>query len=404
MKKSKPTITLAMLLSIFIWVGCQNNHTSSKAPWSERMIQSEMKRSPQGWMLNFSKDLSWNYCHGLVCSAMLEAGSHYGKDNYYDYVKQYADTMILDHNHIIGYRVEDYFLSAINTGRILFPIYNKEQKKIYESALHLIRSQLQTQPRTSEGGFWHKGITTNQLWLDGAYMTLPFYSEYAQTFNEPDIYDDVILQIELFRKHLYDPATGLYRHGWDESREQQWADSTGQSPHVWGRAQGWFALGVTDALDYIPETHPKRENIITIYRELMEAVIKYQNPESGLWYQVMEVPSEEGNYPESSVSCMMTYAMLKGVRKGYIDSEPYAKLAEKAYAGILKHFITENKDHTINISQCCEVGGLGGKPYRDGGYDYYIHIPLRDNDPKAVGSFIMASLEMEKQRAAAPRF
>lgn len=393
----KLTIVLCAFLCIFSWTGCQHKQTTTtEEPWSVSMVRSEMKRSPQGWMINFSQDLSWNYCHGLVCSAMLETGAYYGIPAFYDYVKQYADTMILNKEEIIGYRPEEYLVSALNTGKILFPLYKKEQEESYHSALRLLRKQLQTHPRTTEGGFWHKEITTSQLWLDGAYMVLPFYTEYARTFNEEEIYDDAILQIELFRKHLYDPETGLYRHGWDESRQQQWADSTGRSPYVWGRAQGWFAMGIVDALDFIPEDHPKRAFVVDVYKELMESVIKYQDVKSGLWYQVMDKPEEKGNYLESSTSCMLTYALLKGIRKEYIAPTPYTIFAERAYEGILTHFVTGNSDGTINIEQCCEVGGLGGKPYRDGSYEYYIQIPIRRNDPKAVGSFILASLEMEK--------
>lgn len=396
MKKSKSISTLLVILSLFAWTGCQKNHTELQEPWSVRMTRSEIKRSPEAWMLNFSQDLRWNYCHGLVCSAILEVDSFYKINTFYDYVKQYADTMILDGGNIIGYRPEDYILSGINPGIILFPLYSKEPNEKYQSALHLIRDQLRTHPRTSEGGFWHKSITTSQIWLDEIYMAIPFYVEYAQVFNEPEIYDDAILQIELVRKHMHDPKTGLYKQGWDESRQQQWTDSTGQSPQVWGRALGWFAMGVIDALDYIPENHPKREEVLNIYRELMESIIKFQDKKSGVWYQIIDLPEEKGNYLESSASCMFTYAMLKGIRLGYIHSDPYLSYAKKAHEGLIHAFITENKDKTLNIKQCCEVGGLGGKPYRDGSYEYYINIPIRENDPKAVGSFILACLEMEK--------
>jgi len=331
----------------------------------------------------------------LICSAMLETGSYYHINAFYDYVKQYADTMILEKGNIIGYRSEDYLLTGITTGKILFPLHQKEQEKKYELALHLLRNQLHAQPRTSEGGFWHKAITVSQIWLDGAYMALPFYAEYAQYFDQPECYDDISLQIELIRKHHYDAGTGLYRQGWDESRQQQWADENGQSASIWGRAQGWFAMGLVDVLDLMPKDHPKKESILLIYKELMETILKVQDNETGLWYQILDKPEEEMNYPESSVSCMLTYALLKGVRKGYLDEQPYLATAKKAYSGILKHFIAD-KNGILSIKHCCEVGGLGGKPYRDGSFEYYIHIPKRENDPKAVGSFILASLEMEK--------
>lgn len=396
MKIHKSVYIISTTILLFaLCISCGEGITNKQEPWSQRMIRSEMQRSPQGWMLNFSNDLSWNYCHGLVCSAILDVSTYYNIDDFYSYVKLYADTMILDRGNIIGYRPEDYLLSGVTTGRILFPLYKREQEEKYKLAIQLLRNQLQAQPRTSEGGFWHKAINTSQIWLDGSYMALPFYAEYAQTFRETAIYDDVILQIELIRKYLYDPHTGLYRHGWDESREQRWADAQGQSPHTWGRALGWFAMGLTDVLDYIPQDHPKREEMLIIYKELMEAVINYQDKKSGLWYQVVDMPSEKGNYQESSASCMLTYALLKGINKGYIDRQPYLTAAQKAYSGILKHFIVKKKGQ-LSITECCEVAGLGGKPYRDGSFEYYIHIPRRENDPKAVGSFILASLEMER--------
>lgn len=395
MKRSKLTSVILAVACLLLITGCQRNHNTTQEPWSVRMIKSEMKRSPQGWMLNFSKDLSWNYCHGLVCSAMLEAASQYNEKSFYNYAKQYADTMVLDNGTIIGYRPDACNLYGITAGRILFPLNKKEQKQKYLSALHHIRNQFSIHPRTSEGGFWHKSITTSQIWLDGVYMALPFYVEYARTFEEPDIYNDAILQLLLIRKYLYDETSGLYYHGWDESRQQQWVDSTGKSPHVWGRSMGWFAMGLVDVLDFIPDDHPQWEEVMTIYQDLMQALVKAQDQKSGVWYQVMDQPTGKGNYLESSASCMFTYALLKGIRKGYLP-ESYREYAYKAYEGVIKQFITINKDQTLSITQCCEVGGLGGKPYRDGSFEYYIQIPRRVNDPKAVGSFILASLEMEK--------
>jgi len=393
--KNGKLILFATIIYLISGISCSENSKLPPVPWSVKMAESEMKRSPQAWMLDFSKDLKWNYCHGLVCLAMLETDSHYHTDRFYKYVKQYADTMILENGNIIGYRINDYTLSGINPGRILFPLYNREKAEKYLSALHLLRTQFDTHPRTSEGGLWHKEITTSQIWLDGVYMALPFYAEYAHMCKEPEIFEDILLQLELIRKYHYDETTGLYRHGWDESGQEQWSDTTGKSPCVWGRSLGWFAMGLIDLPDFIPDNHPKREFVLRLYKELMEALLHYQDEKSGVWYQITDKPTEKGNYPESSASCMFTFALLKGLRMGYLE-ESFFIPSQKAYQGILDLFITQNKDHTVNIIQCCEVGGLGGKPYRDGSYEYYINIPQRDNDPKAVGSFIRASLEWEK--------
>jgi unsaturated rhamnogalacturonyl hydrolase len=363
--------------------------------WSVAMAESEMKRNPEGWMLDFSDKLRWNYCHGLVCQSFLDVYDRYGDKKFYTYVDNYADTMIYDNGEIIAYKPNEYNIDRINTGKILYRLYNTSKTEKYKLALDLQRSQLKTHPRTSEGGFWHKNVYPCQIWLDGQYMGLPFYAQYGKEFNEPAIFDDVAKQIKLVRKHLYDPQTGLYRHGWDECRKQQWADSiTGQSPNVWGRADGWFALAMVDVLDFMPKNHPDRDSIITIFEEFTKAIVKYQDPQSGVWYQVLDKGNQKGNYLESSCSTMFVYALLKGVRMGYLDKS-MLKPAKKGYQGILKQFIKTNTDNTISITQGCAVAGLGGKPFRSGSYDYYISEPVRDNDPKAVGPFIMASLEME---------
>lgn len=364
-------------------------------PWSVKMAESEIKRNPEGWMLDFSDRLKWNYCHGLVCQSLLDVYDRYGNDKFYKYVEQFADTMIYDNGQIIAYKPEEYNIDRINSGKILFRVYNKSKNEKYKLALDLQRGQLKTHPRTQEGGFWHKKVYPCQMWLDGQYMGLPFYAEYGMAFNEPQIFDDVVLQFKLVRKYLHDANTGLYRHAWDECKQQQWADSiTGQAPNVWGRAVGWYAMALVDVLDFIPKEHPGRDSVITIFSELAQSIVRYQDDKTGVWYQVLDQGQRQGNYLESSCSSMFVYALLKGVRNGYLQPTMLDP-AMKGYNGILNQFIQHNADGTISITKACAVAGLGGKPYRSGSFDYYISEPIRDNDPKAVGPFIMASLEME---------
>ncbi|MFT3738139.1 MAG: glycoside hydrolase family 88 protein [Breznakibacter sp.] len=384
-------LAAAVLLLVF---GAGAGKAKQK-PWSVRMAESEIKRNPEGWMLDFSQKLKWNYCHGLVCQSFLDVYDRYGDEKLFAYVNQFADTMIYDNGGIIAYNPEEYSLDRINSGKILYRLYNRTKTEKYKAALALQRHQLVDHPRTQEGVFWHKKVYPCQVWLDGQYMGLPFYAQYGRDFNEPAIFDDVVSQIKLVRKHLYDPKTGLYRHAWDECREQQWADSiTGQAPNVWGRAVGWWAMALVDVLDYLPQDHSGRDSVILILNDLARAVVNFQDSKTGVWYQVADQGERKGNYLESSCSTMFVYSLLKGVRNGYLDKS-YLKPARKGYQGILAQFIKENGDGTISITQACSVAGLGGKPYRSGTFDYYISEPVRDNDPKAVGPFIMASLEME---------
>lgn len=365
-------------------------HGSNK--YYVRMADSEMKRSPEAWMLDFSKEPKWNYCHGLVLQSILQVWEKTGDMKYFNYANEFADSMISEDGSIKGYKPTDYNIDRINSGRILYTLYQQTKNEKYRKALDLQRGQMKTHPRTEDGGFWHKKVYPHQMWLDGLYMATPFLAQYAATFNETALFDDVALQITTVAKHTYDPATGLYYHGWDESKKQEWANpQTGQSPHFWSRSIGWYMMAMVDALDFIPQTHPQRNEIIEILKNLSASLEKFQDKETGLWYQVTDKLGAEGNYLESTGSIMFIYTWKKAAEKGYLDKS-YKKKAEKTYKSYIKNFVKEEPDGTLSISNCCAVAGLGGNPYRSGSYEYYISEPVRDNDPKAVGPFIMASI------------
>lgn len=368
---------------------------SKTLPWSARMAESEMVRCPQSWQLDFQPSLKWDYCHGLELGAMLDVYDAYGDKKFFNYALSYADTMTHDDGSIETYKSTELSLDRINTGKFYFRIYEQTKNEKYKKALDLLRSQLDNQPRTSEGGFWHKKVYPHQMWLDGIYMGSPFYAEYAFRNNRPQDYADVIKQFVVIARHTYDPATGLYRHAWDESRQQKWADkTTGQSAHCWGRAMGWYAMALVDALDFIPKHEAGRDSMLTILNNVAEQIKKYQDKKSGLWYQVIDRSGDKGNYMESSCSSMFVYSLFKAVRKGYIDKS-YLQVAEKGYKGILRDFIEVDDKGLVFITRACAVAGLGGNPYRAGDYEYYINEKIRSNDPKAVGPFILASLEWE---------
>jgi len=273
------------------------------------------------------------------------------------------------------------------------------QDERYAKAIQLLRSQMQTHPRTSEGGFWHKLKYPHQMWLDGIYMAAPFLAQSARIYDEPELLNDVAHQIILMEKHARDATTGLLYHGWDESRQQRWADPvTGTSPNFWGRAMGWYAMALVDVLDFFPSEHPQHSEISAILSRLAEAIGHYQDQETGLWYQIVDQGGKKGNYLESSASCMFVYALAKGTRLGYLDNK-YAAAARRGYNGILKNLITVDSSGLVTIYQGCSVAGLGGDPYRDGSYEYYIGEKVIDNDPKAVGSFILASIEFELNKS-----
>jgi unsaturated rhamnogalacturonyl hydrolase len=362
--------------------------------WAVRMADSEMKRFPQSWMLDFSAKPKWGYCQGLVCKAMLETSKYTGNKKYFDYAKSYADTMITDQGIIKTYKFEDYNLDQINSGKILFDLYRETKDPKYFIAIHTLRNQIRTQPRTSEGGFWHKKVYPWQMWLDGLYMGTPFLAQYAKEFDEPGLFDEVVKQIVLVAKYTRDDQNGLFRHGWDEKHRQKWADSiTGRSSQIWGRSVGWYTMAMVDVLDYLPENHPGRKEVIAILKDLVKALVKVQDKKTGLWYQVPDQGARKGNYLEATCSAMFAYSFAKAAHKGYIDKN-YLSVAKKTYKGIVKHLIRKDADGSISIIQCCAVAGLSAD--RPGTYEYYIHEKIRDNDPKATGPFILASIELGK--------
>jgi len=360
-----------------------------------RMAESVMQRSPDPWTLDFSRKPEWEYTYGLVLKAIFQLWLTTGDERYFHYVKAYYDHFIDSDGNIKGYNPEEYNIDRINSGKVLFQLFAETGEIKYQKAIKLLRSQMLTHPRTMEGGFWHKMIYPHQMWLDGIYMGSPFLAEYAGTFGEPEIFNDVARQLILMEQRARDEQTGLLFHGWDESRQQLWANpQTGQSPNFWGRGTGWYAMAVVDVLDFLPDDHPARYNILAILNRLVEAIVKVQDKETGLWYQVLDQGGRAGNYLESSASCMFVYSIAKGVRMGYLDSK-YLSNVLTGYDGILKNFIEVDNDNLVNINQACAVAGLGGNPYRDGSYDYYVNTAIARNDPKAVGSFILASLEVE---------
>lgn len=369
---------------------------SADQPWSVRMSESEMIRCPESWQLDFQPKLKWDYCHGLELQAMLDVYDRYGDEKFYKYALAYADTMVNADGSIKKYKLEEYSLDRVNSGKFIFRIYEQTKDVKYKKALDLMRSQFDGHPRNADGGFWHKKVYPNQVWLDGIYMGAPFYAEYAFRNNQVEVYPDVVNQFLMAARHTYDPKNGLYRHACDVSRKERWADPvTGQSQHCWGRALGWYAMAFVDALEFIPEHEAGRDSMLVVLNNVATQIKRLQDAKTGLWYQVLDKSGEPGNYLESSCSAMFVYSLFKGVRKGYIDKS-YLQVAIKGYEGILKHFIEVDENGLVSITQACAVAGLGGKNYRMGDYTYYINETIRANDAKAVGPFIMASLEYER--------
>lgn len=388
--------TLVFLVMLIITHALLAKSNVNYLVWAEKVADSEMKHNPQLWMADFVKVPKWDYTQGLVAKAMMELYKKTNKQSCLVYVKEFAEYFVTKDGQILTYKISDYNIDRLNGGNFLFDIYAETHEERYLKAVKLLREQLVTHPRVNAGAFWHKKIYPHQLWLDGLYMGSPFYAHYASFFNEPSLFDDVTKQFIVADKFTFDYNTGLNYHGWDESRTQKWANpTTGQSPNFWSRSMGWYMMAMVDVLDFLPSNHPDRSAIIHMLNKLSDALLKYQDKKTGMWYQVTNFPKREGNYLESSGTAMFSYAMAKGAHNGYL-SEKFLKASKKAFAGLIKYSTQTNPDGTVSITKACSVAGLGGNPYRDGSYEYYINEPIRNDDPKVIGPFIMAALELAK--------
>lgn len=368
---------------------------SKDLKWSDKMALTLMKRHPEAYMIDDSKTPKWDYVHGLVLHGFEELYKQNPDPRYPAYVKGYVDALVQNDGTIKTYELDKYNIDMIVAGRLLFNIYDTTKEEKYLKAMQLLRKQLAEQPRTQSGGFWHKNIYPNQMWLDGLYMGEPFYAQYTVTFENGKALDDVAKQFEEIQLHATDPKTGLLYHGWDESKKMPWANKeTGNSPNFWSRALGWYAMALVDALDYFPKDHPKQKELVKYLSNVSASLAKFQD-KSGLWYQVTDKGGKEGNYLEASGSSMFAYAFAKGANKGYLPAK-YKKLANKAFDGLTTKLLKVDADDGITLIQACQVAGLGGTPYRDGSYEYYVKERRKDNDPKATGPFILAALELNR--------
>ena len=358
-------------------------------PWSIRGVETLLERHP-------SLTHRWHYEPGVALLAVQRIWEQTGDSRYFEYIQRNMDEFIGETGNIHTYNLEEYNLDQINQGKVLFLLHAETGDKRYKKAAFLLREQMKTHPRIADGGYWHKKIYPNQMWLDGLYMAEPFLAQFAQAYGDPDIFDDVTHQITLFDRHARDAETGLLYHAWDCSRSQKWANpQTGCSAHFWARAMGWFMMALPDILDDFPRDHPKREKIIQVFRDTAGATLAVQDNTSGVWFQILDQGQRPGNYLEASASSMFVYAFAKGVRMGYLPSL-YLQAAKRGYQGILEQFIEVDERGWVNLHGIVSVGGLGGSPYRDGSFAYYISEPVVSNDYKGFGPFVMASVEIER--------
>ena len=380
---------LTVIFTVLILISCSTNKKPAEK-WSVRMVNSTIAR----WDTLTKASSKWTYDMALLARAIYEVSQVENNQEYYKYFSDYVDYFVGDSGTVKDYRPDEYNLDRIQPARNLLILYQKTGEEKYKLAMDRHVQQMRTHPRTKEGGFWHKKVYPYQMWLDGLYMAEPFLVSYAKEFNDTVWFSEAVNQLTMVYKRTVDAKTGLLYHAYDESREQRWCDpETGHSPHFWSRATGWYVMALVDVLDYLPENYSGRDTLIHLLQSVSVALEKVQDSTTGLWYQVLNMGGHAGNYLEASGSAMFVYAFAKGVKKGYLDSH-FQAVAQKGFDGLTKQLIKENEDGTITLTQTCGGCGLGGNPYRDGSYDYYIHEKINENDTKGVAPFILASIEL----------
>ncbi len=392
-------VTLSTIVLAAIFLCCGNNKQQAQKvagdeKWSIKMANSVMSQNDSLIYYLGSRHPRWAYDVAFVGQAIDRLGNIDPK--YSAYMKDYIDYFIQDDASVIDYKLMEYNIDRINPAKNILTLYKRTGDSLYRKALGQFVKQMESHPRTNAGGYWHKKIYPWQMWLDGIYMASPFLAQYAKEFNKPEWFDVVAHQILLIYDKTLDDSTGLLYHAWDESKSQRWCNpETGQSRYPWSRAMGWYTMAIVDVLDYLPMDHPKRNEIIDVLKNTCSALLKVRDPETGLWYQVLNQVGREGNYIEGSGSSMFAYVFAKGTKMGYLDAS-YLEVANQSFDSIVKELITEDENGVITMHNICGGCGLGGNPYRDGSYEYYINEKRVLNDSKGVAPFILAAIELDK--------
>jgi len=373
----------------------ENAVLADNLKWSERTALTILKTYPKASQIDGTKKPKWDYKMALVLFAFEKLYQKTNDKKYFNYIKEYADELIDAEGNITDYNIKDYNIDCVNPGKLLFNLYDQTKDNRYKKVIEQLRDQIESQPRTASGGFWHKGIYPNQMWIDGLYMAEPFYTQYTVRYEKGKSLDDIAKQFELVQNHLVDQKTGLVYQAWDESKEIAWANpETGTSPTIWGRAIGWYMMALVETLDYYPKTNPNFKKLVGYLNQIAKSAVEHKSA-TGLWYQVADKPDLKDNYLESSCSAMIIYSLAKGADKGYLSSD-YKKLAQKSFDTFIATFVKKDKNGEIVISNVSSSVGLGGKPFRDGTNQYYTNSKAKDNSSPALAAFLLSAIELKK--------
>jgi unsaturated rhamnogalacturonyl hydrolase len=386
------------LVFLFSAVACnlqaqdKKNH-KNEAKWSIRMANAVLARS-DSLIYYVDQNPKWAYDVAFLGMAIDRLGNT--DIRYSKYMENWVNHFVRSDGSVVDYNIKEYNLDRIFPGRDVITVYKRNPDPKYKIALDNFIEQLKTHPKTNSGGYWHKNIYPWQMWLDGIFMASTYMAQYAKEFNAQEWFDMACIQTKMIYEKTLDPQSGLLMHAWDESRSQKWCDrATGKSHYPWSRAMGWYILAIEDILEYLPENHPDRAGLISILQKTCDALLKVRDPKTGLWFQVLNNGGREGNYLEGSGSAMYAYAFARGAHRNWLDKK-FISVAGSTFDSILKELITVDEKGFVTMHNICGGCGLGGTPYRDGTYEYYVKEKRVDNDPKGVAPFILAAIELDR--------
>ncbi|HOU95053.1 MAG TPA: glycoside hydrolase family 88 protein [Bacteroidales bacterium] len=371
----------------------QTKKNDNEVKWQVRMANTVMAQADS--LIHYVPGTpKWAYDVAFLGMAIDRLGNIDPK--YSKYMEDWVNYFVNEDGSVKDYKISEYNLDRIFPGRLVITVYKRNPQQKYKIAIDNFIEQLKTHPKTKSGGYWHKLIYPWQMWLDGIFMGSTFMAQYAKEFNAPEWYDVATSQTKMIYEKTLDKESGLLMHAWDESRTQKWCDpATGKSHYPWSRAMGWYIMAIVDILDCLPADHPDRDDLIEILQKTCDALLKVRDSKTGLWYQVLNMGGREGNYIEASGSAMYIYVFAKGARLGYLDKK-YREIASRAFDNFIKELVTTDAEGMVTIHNICGGCGLGGNPYRDGSYEYYVNEKRYDNDTKGVAPFILAAIELDR--------
>ncbi|WYZ36847.1 hypothetical protein EsH8_II_000353 [Colletotrichum jinshuiense] len=385
MRTFAPFLALAGTLA-----GAQN----TSRPYSEWLASSFAARKAP---------IDSGYGAAVLFEGIARAGDQAGSNSLLQAAEDAVSSLVSEDGTLDGWDPEWYSLDDIRIGNNLLYFYQRTKEEKYKVAVDGLRQQLNRWPRTPSGGFWHRApIYEDQMWLDGIYMADTFYATYVHLFEPGNAtaWDEIALQFDLIEAHTRNHTSNLLVHGYDEARDAVWADPvTGASPLVWNRAVGWYLMALVDTLQVFPPSHPGRARLLGYLAALADGLARSQDAGGGWWLIMNEgYEAREGNYIESSAAAMFAYGLLRGVRDGLLDAR-YEAVGLRAYDLLVADFVREDAGDLISFLGTVRVGSLNS----DASFEYYVSIPIVENDHRGGGAFIFAAIEAEKAKARGAR-